>query len=403
MGEALANTTEINIIAVLVADLMAVTMLFIVLLSSHWIFERRTKARTALIALIVFSLISCVIDFIAQLVVGNSDPACIALGYVTNTWLYDMAVIVGPLWVFFLAHYLGVKLPSWSAWACLFVVVVSILFSVVNLFQPLVFSFDAYGIYKRESFYWYYFVVEAAFFLLSVAIYIYARRTGGALKFFPLWVFAVPVVIGIVLQTALYGISTIWPFLAIALCGVVTCLQGELIFRDALTGLYNRFYLESVVDKAVRKNETKNRADHLTILWMDVNNFKSINDTYGHAVGDKALVAVGSALNNSVGVLGTAIRYSGDEFVALLNTQVTDQVNACMSTISATLSGVTFANTNMKGISVAIGCISFDPASQPLEEALNCADALMYESKRAFHEAGGAYDRRGHRTAEGQE
>ena len=385
---------DVNIEAVFIADLMAVTMLFIALLNCRWRLGQRTKKTDTLFALILLSLTSCVVDFLSDVIVGKPGTFFLVVDYLSNFWLYLMNMVVGLLWISFLSRHLGLKLPAWMKSFFFFVVAISAIPLVINFAQPCVFSIDASGVYRREPLFWYYVFVDVALFLVSVAIYVYVRMTGGTLKMFPLWVFAVPAILGIVIQSCMYGVSTIWPFIAVALNGVTISLQSELVFRDKLTGLYNRFYLDGIADRAARKSVLRKRAEHFTILWMDVNDFKTINDEYGHAVGDKALVAVGAALTDAVGALGTVMRYSGDEFVVLLNTQDAKQVDACVDAIASALESIALDEMDSKSISASIGCFPFDPATYTMDEALNHVDMLMYKNKRAYHAAGSGHDRR---------
>ena len=92
---------EVNIAAVLIANLMAMTMLFIILINRHWRLDRRVHESDALYALVVLSFISCVIDCVSNLVAGRPGVLCCVVGYATNTWLYAMNVVFGPLWVYF--------------------------------------------------------------------------------------------------------------------------------------------------------------------------------------------------------------------------------------------------------------------------------------------------------------
>ena len=109
---------EVNIAAVLIANLMAMTMLFIILINRHWRLDRRVRESDALYALVVLSFISCVIDCVSNLVAGRPGVLCCVVGYATNTWLYAMNVVFGPLWVycpFAFARRPGISLAAYGS------------------------------------------------------------------------------------------------------------------------------------------------------------------------------------------------------------------------------------------------------------------------------------------------
>jgi diguanylate cyclase (GGDEF)-like protein len=83
--------------------------------------------------------------------------------------------------------------------------------------------------------------------------------------------------------------------------------------RDHLTGLYNRRHLTSVLDRAARA-----AGDGLAVVMLDVDHFKSVNDQYGHAVGDRLLADLAGELVRSCGAGTTVARYGGEEFVVVL-------------------------------------------------------------------------------------
>ncbi|MEU4163605.1 diguanylate cyclase [Actinoplanes sp. NPDC026670] len=79
--------------------------------------------------------------------------------------------------------------------------------------------------------------------------------------------------------------------------------------RDGLTGVYNRRHLTAVLSE---------QADRLAVVMLDVDHFKNINDTYGHAVGDQVLIRLAQQLTAAVGDTGTVARYGGEEFAVIL-------------------------------------------------------------------------------------
>jgi len=93
---------------------------------------------------------------------------------------------------------------------------------------------------------------------------------------------------------------------------------SRLIFEDELTGIYNRRFLYQYLQSKVQWDTLENRP--FSLLMMDVDNFKQINDRYGHQIGDQALIWVAGLIQEVAGKDGLAVRYAGDEFMLLLQT-----------------------------------------------------------------------------------
>jgi diguanylate cyclase (GGDEF)-like protein len=93
---------------------------------------------------------------------------------------------------------------------------------------------------------------------------------------------------------------------------------SRLIFEDELTGIYNRRFLYQYLQSKVQWDTLEKRP--FSLLMMDVDNFKQINDRYGHQIGDQALIWVAGLIQEVAGKDGLAVRYAGDEFMLLLPT-----------------------------------------------------------------------------------
>ncbi|MCJ7615843.1 MAG: GGDEF domain-containing protein, partial [Desulfobacterales bacterium] len=91
---------------------------------------------------------------------------------------------------------------------------------------------------------------------------------------------------------------------------------SRLIFEDELTGLYNRRFLLNYFKYKMPQDSLKNKPTSL--LMMDLDYFKEVNDSYGHSVGDKVLIWVGKIAKKVSGEKGMVIRYGGDEFMILM-------------------------------------------------------------------------------------
>src|SRR4029077_11741615 len=93
-------------------------------------------------------------------------------------------------------------------------------------------------------------------------------------------------------------------------------ILSEISNRDALTGLYNRWYVMEKIDSEM--NRALRHGSPMSVLMLDLDHFKKVNDSFGHSVGDEVLKVVGQVLRESCRVYDVAGRYGGEEFCVVL-------------------------------------------------------------------------------------
>lgn len=147
-------------------------------------------------------------------------------------------------------------------------------------------------------------------------------------------------------------------------------LKDEL-YRDPLTGIYNRRYYEEVVRKSTGP---------AGIALMDVDDFKICNDTYGHYAGDMALKTVANAIQSCIRKSDLLIRYGGDEFLLVLSGIPSDILQAKLEQIRAAVQQATVPGYSHFRLSLSIGG-TMQAITDPMENAVRRADRLMYQAK----------------------
>jgi diguanylate cyclase (GGDEF)-like protein len=152
-------------------------------------------------------------------------------------------------------------------------------------------------------------------------------------------------------------------------------------FRDDLTGLYNqRFFYEALAKELETANRNKTP---VSMIMFDVDNFKGINDSYGHQTGDMALRAIGDYLRRTGRMTDIAARYGGDEFVVLLRNTYLEGARIRGKTICDELSLLPVVSNGVNiGITVSVGVAGYDqrvPMSKT--HLIDLADKALYESK----------------------
>jgi diguanylate cyclase (GGDEF)-like protein len=151
---------------------------------------------------------------------------------------------------------------------------------------------------------------------------------------------------------------------------------------DHLTGVSNRRGFELLARHSLRMCQRTSRA--ATLLSFDLNKFKQINDSYGHAAGDVALSLFAQGLTSVFRESDVIGRLGGDEFVVLLNGTGREQSQDALRRLERWIAAETQARHLPYEVAFSAGEIDFDPQSPTsIEEMLNRADTFMYEAKKA--------------------
>jgi diguanylate cyclase (GGDEF)-like protein len=149
--------------------------------------------------------------------------------------------------------------------------------------------------------------------------------------------------------------------------------------HDALTGLPNRTLLADRFSQACSR--TQRRDITFSIMFLDLDGFKKVNDTYGHEVGDQLLKTLGSLLKECIRDEDTLSRISGDEFVILLEDSSYKNAEGVARKIQAKLMQSVFIQGIELKIDISLGIAVYPDDGTEISELLRKADARMYEAK----------------------
>ena len=148
---------------------------------------------------------------------------------------------------------------------------------------------------------------------------------------------------------------------------------------DALTGLLNRRALESGVAERCNSHE------RFGVLFMDLDHFKSINDRFGHEVGDRVLIAVAHVLKSGLRPGDVVARYGGEEFVALIAGAGPESARLVGERLRMNVEEMPPVPRGPSSVTISVGAGVYDPqrAEEAPVELLRRADVALYEAKRA--------------------
>ncbi|MDX9797191.1 MAG: GGDEF domain-containing protein, partial [Arcobacteraceae bacterium] len=153
-------------------------------------------------------------------------------------------------------------------------------------------------------------------------------------------------------------------------------------FRDGLTGLYNRKFLDEYIKKALPQVLRDNKK--LAVLMLDMDHFKSVNDEYGHDIGDLVLKELGYILIQNVRESDLVIRFGGEEFIVILNN--IDSIESALLVANKIREQVAqneidvYAGTKLRK-TVSIGLSIFPDDGKTFDSVCKNADIALYEAK----------------------
>ena len=154
------------------------------------------------------------------------------------------------------------------------------------------------------------------------------------------------------------------------------------VIRDPLTGLFNRRYLYETFDRELARAKRDNYP--LSVMMIDIDHFKDINDTYGHQVGDEALVSLGNLLQESIRQGDFACRYGGDEFIVIMPNIHEKDVEQRAETLRHEVKDIPI-NTGTKKVfmTASIGIALYPKHGDNLDQIMKASDDAMYEAKNS--------------------
>ena len=340
--------------------------------------------------MVVTNILLLVLDGVTWLVAGTPDPALRIVNVVASTLYY----ILNPLPSFFFLRFTDVvmnlsaekqrKKMRWYAVP----VVLNLLIALATPFTGWFFNIDAANVYHRGS------LLSASFvlslILLFVALikvilrYAPARKEVGAvaknIKEYR-WIleYALIPILGAGVQAFFYNVTYIWNFTVIGLLILYINYQNAEITTDTLTGLYNRRQSFAYFERFMRER-TRDKLS-IAVVMIDINNFKLINDCYGHTLGDEAIVAVARVLEEEFKWDDFICRFGGDEFVVITKHGELKSLKAVLQSVNDHLMALHREGRFAFELSVSAGFAQYSRKCKTLDALIKLADDMMFEQK----------------------
>ena len=254
--------------------------------------------------------------------------------------------------------------------------------AILTLTTPLtqlMFSFDSSHIYHRGPLYPLLAVLSILPLITSAgSVWIHRKRIPRK----SLWMMSLFTLIALVsaaAQILFYGLAVIWSSITISILLAQTNLQNDQVFLDHLTGVFNRRQMDIYLSDRVNMARD---GRPLSCILLDINHFKSVNDSLGHVAGDDALKDATSILQSSIRKGDFLARYGGDEFVILTDIDSEETLRALLLRIHENTRQFNKTRKRQYGIRFSAGCAVYRPESGWDEQRfIGYVDSLMYQDK----------------------
>jgi len=160
--------------------------------------------------------------------------------------------------------------------------------------------------------------------------------------------------------------------------------QGKLrrmVITDPLTGCRNRRFFDEIIGRELQRHHR--HGIPLSLLFVDIDRFKAVNDILGHEVGDQVLRQVATFLLSNIREADYVFRWGGDEFLVLISC-AEDEARRRAAALQRAFAESPETRSLPAGVGLSIGCAEVHPGTSDVMALVRAADERMYENKRAL-------------------
>ena len=257
----------------------------------------------------------------------------------------------------------------------------SVLLVLSNPLNHGLFTITAENVALRGNLFWADFAFCYIYLLHAILFLIANRRWIGKRATRQLILLTAPPIIGSVVQLFCDGLNLIWICASFSLLVFHLDALDGLIDLDHLTGIFNRMKADSALESRIRGAGS---GEGFSGILIDIDNFKAINDTFGHVVGDEALRTCAKLLQKAVGEDTFLARYGGDEFLILLEGNDPRTPARTAETIRRCVEDFNKIGGKRYRLSLSMGYAVYDAElCPPQKQFIDEIDRLMYADKRS--------------------
>lgn len=379
-NQSIRGENALNLILRIDNNIVAIIVSIIFLKNILSCLDKSEIKNKIFVAIFTLNTIELIVETLTCIINKQPYTWLIPITTLLHTVLFMLAPIVTYHWYIFAKLWVNKNInykPKNYIWFLLPVIVNTFLV-ILSPFFKLIFYINKYNVYTRGILFFIPFAISYLYLLCGFFIIYKNRKKLYRIEFFPLILFGIFPTLATLIQILFYGPLLMWSSISFSLIVLYLYIQQRMMHIDYLTGAWTREKLYRFLNNKSNQKKCKNSA----IVLIDLDDFKKINDTYGHSEGDKALMNLVSITKNVIGNDASITRYGGDEFILILNASTPQEVETTISKIHNNLTDYSKHLKSPYIINFSYGYEFFNLEKQTnIAEYINHADKLMYKHK----------------------
>ena len=365
----------------LIINVYSIIILIVICVSAIKLTEKESFQDKLYMMMILVTILMLSIDILSRFD-GKPDTIYLIINNLGNFLIFMLNPILPSLWLLYvhIQIFHDERKTRQLIYPLLSINIINDIILILSQFYGCYYYIDLGNIYHRGPLF-----LLAAFItiLLMLVAFVIIVKNHNCLErksFFSLVFFAIPPFVCIILQIAYYGASLMLNGVVISLLVVFLNIQNRNIYIDHLTGVNNRKKLDAHLKKKISAS-TAHKS--FAAIMLDLDNFKTINDTFGHDIGDKALEDAVQLLRKCIRVNDFIARYGGDEFIIILDMSNRIDLEAMVNRINKNVVKFNESGFQPYKIEFSMGYTFYDYYSHMNgDEFMKKLDTLMYENKQ---------------------
>lgn len=328
---------------------------------------------------LVVTVLILILDTVARFD-GRPETIYPYLNYFGNFLLFVFVPVLPSLWLLYVNYEIFKENAKKLKIYLMAVNVVNFVLNLLSLEFGWFYYIDKNNIYHRGPYFGFNVLISVILLVYSYFLIIKYRRKIERKYYFSLAFSAVPPIISIFLGILFYGTTLVLNGVVISILFVFLDIQNQNIYNDYLTGIYNRKMLDIYLKEKISASKDGNT---FSAILIDLNNFKVINDMYGHDAGDEALQITVRLIKDCLRQNDFIARYGGDEFCIILDIADMSELDRLAEKIRTNFEGFNNSKEKPYKINFGIGYQVYDSNSRMKpKDFLRLIDILMYKNKR---------------------